>query len=38
MPTTLPTNPRRRAVATRFGKLAVRFEATALIAVSSEWL
>ncbi len=29
---------RNRAVATRFDKLAVRFEATALIAVIGEWI
>lgn len=29
---------RNRAVATRFDELAVRFEATVLIAVIDEWL
>jgi hypothetical protein len=29
---------RHRAVATRYAKLAVRYEATALVAVLNEWL
>lgn len=29
---------RHRAVATRYGKLAVRYEATVLVAVLNEWL
>jgi transposase len=29
---------RRRAVATRYDKLAVRYEATALVAAINEWL